>query len=185
MGHLIAIAGPHNQGYQKNFIPLRKIIMSAAALPAPEALEVPFVDAVPQADNDPFAPTNVAFTVDAATTPLEGGADPAYGTVQWRTLISGDTDSKREFVLGIAEFEPFGTLMQHRHDPAEFYLGIEGDGIVTIDGVPHRVAAGIAVYIPANAEHGIVAGSSGLRMTYGFAVGSFSDVEYRFSAAGS
>jgi quercetin dioxygenase-like cupin family protein len=71
--------------------------------------------------------------------------------------------------------------MQHRHDPAEFYLGIEGDGIGTIDGVPHRVAEGIAVYIPANAEHGIIAGSCELRMTYGFAEGAFSDVEYRFT----
>lgn len=156
--------------------------MSAAALPILNTLEVTFVDQLPQADNNPLAPTGMAFTVDAATTPLEGGTDPAYGTVQWRTLISGNEQTKREFVLGIAEFEPFGTLMQHRHDPAEFYLGIEGDGIVTIDGVPHRVAAGIAVYVPANAEHGIVAGSCGLRMTYGFAEGAFSDVEYRFSA---
>ena len=157
--------------------------MSAAALPAIDTLEASCVELLPQADNEPYAPTGMAFTVDAATTPLEGGEDPAFGSVRWRTLISGGEHAKREFVLGIAEFEPQGTLLQHRHDPAEFYLGIEGDGIVTIDGVPHHIAAGIAVYIPANAEHGVIAGSSGLRMTYGFAEGAFSDVEYRFSAA--
>ena len=156
--------------------------MSEAALPDIDTLEATYVGELPQVDNNPFAPTGMAFIVDAATTPLEGGTDPIYGTVQWRTLIGGDEQTKREFVLGIAEFEPFGTLMQHRHDPAEFYLGIEGDGIVTIDGVPHRVVEGIAVYIPANAEHGIIAGSCGLRMTYGFAEGVFSDVEYRFTA---
>ncbi|WP_231575882.1 cupin domain-containing protein [Pseudorhodobacter ferrugineus] len=156
--------------------------MSAAAILTIDTLEAPYIDLLPQADNDPFAPTGIAFTVDAATTPLEGGTDPAYGTVRWRTLISGDAQTKREFVLGIAEFEPHGTLPLHRHDPAEFYLGFEGDGIVTIDGVAHRIAAGIAVYVPANAEHGVLAGSCGLRMTYGFAEGAFSDVEYRFSA---
>jgi quercetin dioxygenase-like cupin family protein len=156
--------------------------MSAAALSAIDTLEAHHVDLLPQADNDPFAPSGMAFTVDAATTPLEGGTDPAFGSVRWRTLISGNEQTKREFVLGIAEFEPHGTLFAHRHDPAEFYLGIEGDGVVTIDGTPHRIAAGIAVYVPANAEHGVLAGSCGLRMTYGFAEGAFSDVEYRFSA---
>lgn len=156
--------------------------MSAAALSIIDTLEAPCVDLMPQANNDPFAPKGLAFTVDAAATPLEGGTDLAYGTVRWRTLITGNEHTKREFVLGIAEFEPHGTLLLHRHDPAEFYLGIEGDGVVTIDGTAHRIAAGIAVYVPANSEHGVLAGSCGLRMTYGFAEGAFSDVEYRFSA---
>ncbi len=156
--------------------------MSAAALSTIDTLEAPCVVLMPQTNNDPFAPKGMAFTVDAATTPLEGGTDLAFGTVRWRTLITGNEHTKREFVLGIAEFEPHGTLLQHRHDPAEFYLGIEGDGVVTIDGTPHRIAAGIAVYVPANSEHGVIAGSCGLRMTYGFAEGAFSDVEYRFSA---
>lgn len=134
------------------------------------------------ADNSPFPPSSEAFSIHAADVAQEGG-DPAYGTVTWRTLINGTPDVPREFVLGIAEFSPHGTLLPHRHDPAEFYFGLDGSGIVTIDGVDHEIAAGVAVYVPAGAEHGVVAGSQGLRFSYGFAEGSFASIEYRFSAA--
>jgi len=137
------------------------------------------------ASNDPTPPTGVAFTVDASQTPLEGGTDPMYGTVKWRTLINGSAHSEREFVLGIAEFGPYGTLLPHRHSPAEYYLGLSGNGTVTIDGVPHIIAPGIAVYVPADAEHGVVAGADGLQFAYGFAEPAFETIEYRFSAVAS
>ena len=134
----------------------------------------------PEADNSPHPPSGAAFSVAAANVPVEGG-DPTYGTVTWRTLINGTPDVLREFVLGIAEFGPHGTLLPHRHDPAEFYLGIEGSGVVTIDGVDHEIAPGVALYIPGNAEHGVVAGPEGLRFSYGFAEPSFGGITYRFS----
>jgi quercetin dioxygenase-like cupin family protein len=136
---------------------------------------------IPVADNSPYAPSGSAFSIDAATLPIEGGTDPIFGTVQWRTLINGTAESAKEFVLGIAEFAAHGTLLPHRHSPAEFYLGVDGDGVVTIDGIAHRIAAGIALYIPGNAEHGVVAGPNGLRFTYGFAESQFDSIEYRFS----
>lgn len=131
-----------------------------------------------QASNLPHPP----LVVDAAQVPLSGGTDPAYGDVQWRTLINSCAQTSRDMVLGIAEFGPHGRLLPHRHDPSEFYLGLDGDGTVTIDGVAHQIAAGVAIYVPAGAEHGVEAGTNGLRFAYGFAESSFEQIEYRFSA---
>ena len=122
------------------------------------------------------------FSVDAAFTAMEGGTDPAFGTVNWRTLICADRTPSAQMVLGIAEFGPYGTLLPHRHAHPEFYLGISGDGVVTIDGIAHTIAPGVAIYIPGDVEHGTVAGIEGLRFAYGFPTDRFADVQYRFSA---
>ena len=86
-------------------------------------------------------------------------------------------------VMGVAEFGPEGTLLPHRHSPAEVYFGLEGAGVVTIDGVAHALTPGMALYIPEDAEHDTVAGPEGLRFLYVFPRDRFADVEYRFSAA--
>ncbi|MBS1302218.1 cupin domain-containing protein [Loktanella sp. SALINAS62] len=114
--------------------------------------------------------------------PLEGFDDPSHGTVQWRTLFSGDRTQTASLTLGVAEFGPQGTLHSHRHSPCEFYFCLAGQGIVTIDGIDHDLRPGIALYIPADAEHCVVAGEDGLRFLYGFPQDRFSDIEYRFSA---
>lgn len=133
--------------------------------------------------NLPHAPSHEApLIVDAADVPLSGGTDPTYGCVRWRTLINGDADTPRDLVLGIAEFAPHGRLLPHRHDQAEFYLGIDGSGTVTLDGVAHSIAAGVAIYVPGGVEHGVDAGAEGLRFSYGFAAASFESIEYRFTA---
>ncbi|MGP6087076.1 cupin domain-containing protein [Antarctobacter jejuensis] len=115
--------------------------------------------------------------------PLEGGEDPAFGTVRWRTLFSGDKTATSSMVMGVAEFGEGGTLLPHRHSPAEIYFGLDGSGVVTIDGVAHELTPGTALYIPGDAEHGTVAGPDGLRFLYVFPRDRFADVEYRFSAA--
>lgn len=131
-----------------------------------------------QPGNLPHAP----LSVDAATVPLSGGDDPTYGEVRWRTLVNGTPDTPREMVFGIAEFGPGDRLMPHRHTPAEVYFGLEGSGVVTIDGVDHEIRAGVALYVPADAEHGTVAGPDGLRFVYSFASQDFESIVYRFSA---
>ena len=136
-----------------------------------------------QASNLPHAPQDTLLVVDAAQVPLSGGTDAAYGEVRWRTLINSCSEKSREMVLGIAEFEPHGRLLPHLHDPPEFYLGLEGSGVVTIDGTPHEIRPGVAIYVPANAEHGTQAGPDGLRFTYGFAEANFEQITYRFTAA--
>ncbi|SFD73254.1 cupin domain-containing protein [Roseivivax sediminis] len=115
--------------------------------------------------------------------PLEGGEDPAFGTVRWRTLFSADRTDTAAMTLGVAEFGAEGTLRPHRHTPAEFYFGLAGSGVVTIDGVAHAIGSGVALFIPGDAEHDVVAGPDGLRFLYGFPRDRFSDVEYRFTGS--
>jgi mannose-6-phosphate isomerase-like protein (cupin superfamily) len=60
---------------------------------------------------------------------------------------------------------------------------LSGEGALRIDGREHRVQAGSAVYIPGGSEHAIRnTGRDRLRFFYVFAVGSFEEIEYRFTA---
>ncbi|MGY1712212.1 cupin domain-containing protein [Geodermatophilus sp. SYSU D00758] len=69
-----------------------------------------------------------------------------------------------------------------RPTQAEVYHLVEGGGVVVLDGVEHPVAAGSAVFIPGDAEHGIRnTGDGPLRFVYAFATDSIDDVVYRFS----
>lgn len=53
---------------------------------------------------------------------------------------------------------------------------------MTIDGVVSRVSKGSSVFIPSDAEHGIVnVGDGELRWFYVFPTSAFSDVVYRFN----
>ena len=52
---------------------------------------------------------------------------------------------------------------------------------MTIEGVAHDVKAGDTVFIPGDAEHGVICnGEVLLRPFYCFAADRFSDVDYRF-----
>ena len=112
---------------------------------------------------------------------LEGGVDPAYGSVRWRTLFCADRTQTSGMVVGVAEFGPGGTLLPHRHAPAEVYFCLEGAAVVTVNGIANPMAPGVAVYVPGNAEHSTVAGPDGFRLLYMFAQDRFSDIEYHFS----
>ena len=127
---------------------------------------------------------SLAVVVQLEDQPVEGGNNPVYGDVTWRTLISSDRTPTSDLLLGVAEFAAHGVLHLHRHEPAEFYMCLTGSGIVTIDGVEHIVKSGSAVFVPGNAEHGVVAGAEGLTFAYGFAQHSFADVDYVFSTSG-
>ena len=120
------------------------------------------------------------FSVVSAELPLEGAGDLQSGNLTWRTLISGDRTPSDEIILGIADFPPHGTLNVHRHDPAEFYFGLAGEGTVLANGKSFKIAQGIAVFIPGNTDHGVVAGDRGLSILYGFARRSFDGVIYAF-----
>lgn len=131
-----------------------------------------------------FALAKMPVVANADHAPVEGGDDPVFGTVTWRTLFSGDRTETAEMVMGVAEFGAHGILRAHRHGPAEIYFGLAGSGTVTIDGVAHELAPNVAIYIPAEAEHETVASEDGLRFLYVFPRDRFCDVDYRFSSDG-
>jgi quercetin dioxygenase-like cupin family protein len=114
----------------------------------------------------------------------DGWDDPVKGRIGWRTLFSADLTPTHGLTAGIAKLEPGGWLGLHRHSPAEIYYVLEGRGIVTIEGREHEVHVGAAVFIPADAEHGIRnEHEEPLRFLYAFPVDSFGEVEYRFSGS--
>ena len=111
----------------------------------------------------------------------ETWADPVRGDVSFRTIFGGATTTS-DLTAGVTDLEPGGWLGHHRHQPAEVYFVLDGVGTLTIDGEEHAVTAGAAAYIPGDSEHGIRnTGDRPLRFFYVFAVGSFAEIEYRFS----
>ncbi len=140
--------------------------------------------AVEQASAPTAANDNPAgFVAVLDDQPIEGGFDPVFGDVTWQTLISGDKTHSNGVVLGVANFPAHGVLHLHRHTPPEFYFGLTGSGTVMLDGQPVSIVPGSAIFIPANAEHGVTAGPTGLTFAYGFGEDAFSEIEYRFSAS--
>ena len=120
-----------------------------------------------------------------------GAADDGWnepegrGVVGWQTLLSGDETPTDSLTAGIAVLEAGGFLALHRHDPAEVYFILEGEAVVSLDGVETTVATGACIFIPKNAEHGIRnPGPAPVRFFYVFPTNGFSDVEYRFSKPG-
>jgi mannose-6-phosphate isomerase-like protein (cupin superfamily) len=125
-----------------------------------------------------------AMVVDESDVPLERWSDPVRGEVGFRTLLGGDETATDSFTAGVTEMQPDDWLGHHRHEPSEVYYVIHGHGTLVVEGEQHAVSAGSTVFIPGNAEHGIRnTGDGPLRFFYAFAVGSFADIEYRFTAA--
>lgn len=127
--------------------------------------------------------TTRPFVVQEESCDLEGWDDPVMGKVIWRTLLSADRTPTSSLTVGVAEIgagHP-DAYHPHRHEPAEVYYILSGEGVVTIDAVEHPVRAGSTVFIPGNAWHGARnTGSDVLRLLYAFAVDSFADVTYVF-----
>jgi mannose-6-phosphate isomerase-like protein (cupin superfamily) len=120
--------------------------------------------------------------------PLEGWDDPTRGSITWRTVFSSERTATSGLTLGIAELAPDGTVGNppHRHAPAEIYYVIEGEGVVTMDGIPTPVCTGSAVFVPGNAEHSLAnTGPTTMRLLYTFGVDSFDEVTYRFAGSSS
>lgn len=122
-----------------------------------------------------------AIRIDAQDCAPARWDDPARGTLGWRTLISGEVTASETLVCGIAEMQPGDSFALHRHAEPEVYFGLEGEGNVLIDGVSHRLAPGVALYIPGMAEHGVPEASQSLRWFYTFARDRFDQITYHFT----
>ena len=121
-----------------------------------------------------------ATAVDEATLPDERWDDPARGTIRFRTLVSAPKTDSTEITCGVAMMAEGETFPLHSHPQAEVYFGLEGEGEVMINGTPHRLAPGIALYIPGGAVHGVPVARAPLRWFYCFAADSFADIRYSF-----
>jgi len=122
---------------------------------------------------------------DLAEVEWEVWADPVRGDVSFQVVFSRDRTPTSTLYTGLCELAPGGWLGRHRHTQAEVYHLVEGSGVMVLDGVEHAVAAGSAVFVPGDAEHGIRnTGTGPLRFVYAFATGSVDDVVYRFSDDG-
>lgn len=118
--------------------------------------------------------------VDATDLPDECWDDPARGSIRFRTLISAPATDSRDLVCGVALMAPGDSFALHSHPQAELYFGLEGTGEVLIDGTPHRLAPGVALYIPGGAVHGVPLATGPLTWLYAFAADSFADIRYTF-----
>jgi len=107
--------------------------------------------------------------------------DPARGTIRWQTLFSAGLTPTNGMVCGVAELVPGEFFAAHHHAEAEIYFGLSGEGAVVIDGTPHPLAPGTAMFIPPDAVHGIPQVTQTLRYFYVFAANSFDDITYRFA----
>ncbi len=117
---------------------------------------------------------------DAATLPDERWEDQGRGTIRFRTLISAPATDTAELVCGVAMLEAGETFLLHSHPQAEVYFGLDGTGDVLIDGIPHRLAPGVALYIPGGAVHGVPLARAPLKWFYTFAADSFGQIAYTF-----
>lgn len=115
--------------------------------------------------------------------PAEDWTKLGRKNVSWKTLISSDRTPTDSITMGIAEIKLGAPdeIHLHRHEPAEAYYVLSGNGYVSIGGVKTAVGIGSAVFVPSNALHAV--GNNGeeiLRLIYVFGVDSFKDVEYVF-----
>ena len=123
----------------------------------------------------------------AADREREQWDDQSRGNVSWYTLISGDMTPTVALSAGVMDVPPRGGILQpHRHREDEIYYIAAGSGVVTIDGVEKPIAAGMAVFIPGDAEHSVRNDAAEiLRVFYVFPTDRFSDVVYRFTSEAS
>ena len=125
-------------------------------------------------------PLPTATTVDVNHLPDERWDDLARGTIRFRTLFSAPATDSDAITCGVAVMGKGDTFALHSHPQAEVYFGLEGEGEVMVDGVAHRLAPGVALYIPGGAVHGVPLAKAPLRWFYCFAADSFADIRYSF-----
>ena len=126
------------------------------------------------------------FVIHEDDCEFEGADGGPFGSIRWRTLVSGDRTPSDSLTVGVAELEPGESepFMPHSHAQAEVYYILSGEGTVTISGAVHPVRPGSAVFIPGGAEHGARnTGVELLRLFYVFPSNSFPDIEYAFPSS--
>lgn len=115
---------------------------------------------------------------------VEEWDDDTRGRVRFTTLFSGDRTPTDAMTSGLADIPAGHRFAAHRHTAAEIYHVLEGEGVLQLGGEEVDVGPGVAVFIPADCEHGIRnTGATTLRLFYVMAVDALDQVDYRFGQA--
>lgn len=81
---------------------------------------------------------------------------PILGNVNWEAENGSKIDSKAFFSAGVLEIPQNGEISTHKHKMREeIYYVLRGIGEATVDGETMTIKPGIALWFPANCEHGI------------------------------
>ena len=103
--------------------------------------------------------------------------------VYYKTLVSAGITRSEALTAGMLKIPPGEALNTHHHEQVEFYLILEGSGMVEISSRERPVEPGSAVFIPRNAPHCIEnTGACDLIFVYVFPVNSFGEIEYSFGS---
>jgi quercetin dioxygenase-like cupin family protein len=65
---------------------------------------------------------------------------------------------------GITEFDPNAAIPLHTHNCEESVMVLEGEAIVELDGVEHRMGANDTTWVPANIPHRFINASKSSTM---------------------
>jgi quercetin dioxygenase-like cupin family protein len=122
--------------------------------------------------------------IDPEEVPWQARGHPTLGIpidTRWKLIFSGERTPTQAMTFGLAEFPPGTVLPLHRHEPAEIYHVLSGEGVTEIDGEPHRLRPGVSLFIPSNARHRTTnTGSETLRLLFVFPTSRFEEVVYHF-----
>ena len=83
------------------------------------------------------------------------GVEPTKGVAVTARYLFGPERGAPDVLAGTCRQLPRVHYSMHRHQPAEIYYVLEGDGIVRIGSEPHAVTVGSALYVPSGVSHGI------------------------------
>lgn len=123
-------------------------------------------------------------TIDPEGLPWESWDDPglaAQSPLRSKLIFSKYRTPTEALTFGVAEYPPGAVLPLHHHAPAEIYHVLEGEGLTEIEGEPHRLRAGVSVFIPAGARHRTTnTGPTPLRYLFVFPTDSFEHITYHF-----
>eukprot|EP01029_Cantina_marsupialis_P021621 TRINITY_DN520_c0_g1_i1.p1 TRINITY_DN520_c0_g1~~TRINITY_DN520_c0_g1_i1.p1 ORF type:complete len:139 (-),score=18.26 TRINITY_DN520_c0_g1_i1:165-581(-) len=67
--------------------------------------------------------------------------------------LIGPDEGWADHVMRVVELEPLGHSPQHDHPYPHINYFIEGEGVIMMDGVDHKVEAGGCSFVPAGIEH--------------------------------
>lgn len=114
---------------------------------------------------------------------IQWECDPSDETnskaVRWKQHITGDITPTQDISMGTFEVPPGGELTLHYHSPQEIYYVMEGEATLLMSGETKPLKAGMAVYIPAGAHHGVRNDTQTVfKAVWMFPIGAWSDVVY-------